>query len=69
MFVVTPRLVKPLPPGYALPTDTYVPPTRSDMILNGRLEGTKRPEQPAQTEAIPEQQAPVIPPSGGFEVK
>ena len=69
VFVVTPRLVKPLPPGYALPTDTYVPPTRSDMILNGRLEGTKSPVQPAQTEAIPEQQAPVIPPSGGFEVK
>lgn len=72
VFVVTPRLVKPLPPNYALPTDNYVPPTRSDMILNGRLEGTRtpeQPEQPAQPEAPPQQQAPATPPSGGFEVK
>jgi pilus assembly protein CpaC len=39
VFVITPRLVKPLPPGYRLPTDGYVPPTRNDLILNGKLEG------------------------------
>ena len=31
VFVITPRLVKPLPPNHALPTDNYVPPTRKDL--------------------------------------
>ena len=39
VFVITPRLVKPLPPDYRLPTDNYVPPTRGDLILQGRMEG------------------------------
>jgi pilus assembly protein CpaC len=41
VFVITPRLVKPLPADYALPTDSYVPPTRADLILHGRLEGRR----------------------------
>lgn len=40
VFVITPRLVKPLPPDYSLPTDKYVVPTRSEVILDGKLEGT-----------------------------
>ena len=44
VFVITPRLVKPLPPGYRLPTDGYVPPTRSELILGGKLEGQRREE-------------------------
>jgi len=67
VFVITPRLVKPLPADYALPTDGYVPPTRSDMILHGRLEGQKS-DAPAQSDA-PDKPAPATPPSGGFEVK
>ena len=38
VFVITPRLVKPLPAGYRLPTDGYAPPTRSELMLGGRLE-------------------------------
>jgi pilus assembly protein CpaC len=39
IFVVTPRLAKVLPPDYVLPTDTYIPPKRSEYFLNGQLEG------------------------------
>jgi pilus assembly protein CpaC len=46
MFVVTPHLVKPLEPGYALPTDSYVEPTRAEVLLNGRIEG--RSAEPAK---------------------
>ncbi len=42
VFVVTPRLVKPLPVVGALPTDNYKEPSRTDLFLNGRLEGTKQ---------------------------
>ncbi len=44
VFVVTPRLVKPLPTVGALPTDNYKEPSRTDIFINGRLEG-KKPEQ------------------------
>ena len=65
VFVITPRLVRPLPPNYALPTDNYIPPTRTDILINGRLEG--QPPAPAASEA-PAQALPV-PADGGFEVK
>ncbi len=39
VFVITPRLVKPLPPDYRLPTDGYVPPNRQELMLEGKLEG------------------------------
>lgn len=70
VFVITPHLVKPLPPDYALPTDSYVPPTRSDMILNGRLEGqqSQQAEVPASA-ATPVEPVPTAPANGGFEVK
>ena len=38
MFVVTPRLVKPLAATPRLPTDNHVPPARADVYLNGSLE-------------------------------
>lgn len=39
IFVVTPRLAKVLPPDYLLPTDTYVPPSRSEYFFKGLIEG------------------------------
>ena len=40
MFVITPHLVKPLPPDYALPTDHFNEPTRGEFFLGGTLEGS-----------------------------
>lgn len=54
MFVITPRLVKPLAPDYALPTDGYVPPSLPEFHLHGNLEG-QRPAPGARP--------------GGFETK
>jgi pilus assembly protein CpaC len=59
VFVITPRLVKPLPADYRLPTDNYVPPTRNDLILNGRIEGERPAAAPAAAKA---------PAGGGFDV-
>ena len=39
MFVVTPRLVKPLTTAVILPTDNHIVPSRSDVILMGSGEG------------------------------
>jgi pilus assembly protein CpaC len=67
VFVITPRLVKPLPADYRLPTDGYVPPTRRELILDGKVEG-KAPElQPAAAPAEPPrpQRPPVAAPAGG----
>lgn len=65
VFVVTPRLVKPLPASYTLPTDNYREPSRTDLMLNGRIEA--RPDAaPARTDATPP--APAAP-GGGFQVK
>lgn len=47
LFVVTPRLARVLPPDYALPTDSYIPPTRSEYFLNGQLEGKPPAHMPA----------------------
>ncbi|MGQ0441826.1 MAG: type II and III secretion system protein family protein [Methylophilaceae bacterium] len=56
IFVVTPRLVKPLTGAYKLPTDNYTDPSRTDIFLNGRMEGTNPPVAPGQP-------APETPPS------
>jgi pilus assembly protein CpaC len=66
LFVVTPRLVKPLPPDYKLPTDNFNEPSRSEFFLGGKLEG-KEPEPQPATPATSPTQAPAGP--GGFEVK
>jgi len=39
LFVVTPRLVQPLPAGYALPTDSVTTSSRSRLFLGGQMEG------------------------------
>jgi pilus assembly protein CpaC len=38
LFVVTPRLVKPLSTDYKLPTDNFNAPSKSEFFLNGQLE-------------------------------
>ncbi len=48
MFVITPRLVKPLPPHFALPTDGFTPPTRSEFFLGGKMEGAAAPDGAAE---------------------
>ncbi|WP_254772691.1 type II and III secretion system protein family protein [Nitrosospira multiformis] len=40
MVVVTPRLIKPLQPDYALPTDAFVQPDRPGFLFDGRMEGS-----------------------------
>jgi pilus assembly protein CpaC len=45
MFVVTPRLVKPLNTAVTLPTDNHIVPTRADVMLMGSGEG--KPPAPA----------------------
>jgi pilus assembly protein CpaC len=59
LFVVTPRLVKPLPPNYTLPTDNVTDPSRAELFLGGRLEGSN-PQPPAvpPVEGKPQQSGP-----------
>jgi pilus assembly protein CpaC len=70
LFVVTPRLVKPLPANYALPTDNFNPPTKADFLLNGALEA--KPENKSDS-AKKQQSMPVLPErenaQDGFEMK
>jgi pilus assembly protein CpaC len=47
MFVVTPRLVKPVTGNITLPTDNHVIPNRTDVMLNGMGEGKAPPARPA----------------------
>ncbi|MFC0136168.1 outer membrane channel protein [Massilia eurypsychrophila] len=56
VFVVTAHLVKPLAPNYALPTDVVTPPTRTQLMLGGRLEGDAPAAIQRQTPA------PAVPP-------
>ena len=76
IFVVTPRLVKPLPPNYALPTDNFNEPESKEFFLNGKLEG--KPAEPAAPAIppgnVPTPQPGVVDPEqqnapGGFEMK
>ena len=63
LFIVTPRLVKPLPAAYRLPTDGVKDPTRRELFLDGQLEGGKasRSTPPSPTAAQDS--------SSGFEFK
>lgn len=51
MFIITPRLVKPLPGNYAVPTDNFNEPTRGEFLIGGKLEGSRKtapqPNKPA----------------------
>ena len=76
VFVITPRLVKPLTANYALPTDNYREPSRTDLMLHGRIEG--RPDLPAPRREVQAPAAlatpaapatPGTPAVGGFQVK
>jgi pilus assembly protein CpaC len=72
LFVVTPRLVKPLPSNYALPTDNFNQPSRTEFFLEGKLEGkptdSTAPVQTAPGDAVapaPAEQSA----NDGFEMK
>lgn len=63
VFIVTPRLVKPLPQTFPLPTDNFVEPSREEFFLQGRMEGQQTQaaaeKKPAKAAAHPT----------GFEIK
>lgn len=65
VFVITPRLVKPLPPDFVLPTDNYVEPSRSDVIWRGKVEG----DGPTSAEKVEATSGLAEPTRGGFEPK
>jgi pilus assembly protein CpaC len=44
LFVVTPRLARPSPAPYSLPTDSFTPPSRSKFFLQGQMEGARSPQ-------------------------
>lgn len=80
MFVVTARLIKPLPSGQlSLPTDNFVPPNRTEFFLNGQMEGSGHPDVPPterqrqmiEQSAPPAEAAQTSAPagSGGFQLK
>ncbi|MGK5077337.1 type II and III secretion system protein family protein [Janthinobacterium sp. HLX7-2] len=60
LFVITAHLVKPLPPDTLLPTAQLAPPSRTQLMLGGKMEGTL----PAAVPALPAPRA-----AGGFELK
>jgi pilus assembly protein CpaC len=62
MFVVTPRLVKPLAEAVVLPTDNHVVPSRADVIFMGSGEGRAPAPAPAPVPApTPAVPAVVVP--------
>lgn len=74
MFVITPRLVKPLGPDVALPTDAFVPPSRGEFFLGGQLEGSGSSDVPPDRGVMSSEPAsaaptPSAPASGGFQMK
>lgn len=73
MFVVTARLVKPLPAGQlSLPTDHFTPPNRDEFFARGQLEGSGHPDVPPterqreQTQMMNEGPTPAGAGAGGF---
>jgi pilus assembly protein CpaC len=46
LFIVTPRLVRPISNKVALPTDHHVAPEQTDVILMGKAEGVAAPVMP-----------------------
>ena len=69
IFVVTPRLVKPMNAAVRLPTDSYIEPSRVDLFLGGRMEGMPPAAPPGSGAPAPNPAAAA--PSGptGFEIK
>lgn len=68
MFIITPRLIKPLDANYILPTDGFTPPSRNEFYFGNKLEGSGHEEIPADQRATP---ASLLPANsiGGMEVK
>jgi len=62
VFVVTAHLVKPLPANYTLPTDKVQMPSRSELLLGGRLESgaPARQATPAAAAAAAAATAPAV---------
>ncbi|WP_367301878.1 type II and III secretion system protein family protein, partial [Janthinobacterium sp. GW460W] len=67
VFIITPHLVKPLPADYKLPTDGYIQPTRGDMFMQGKMEGSA--PAPAAPAAPMQPQAAAPQPAAGFDLK
>jgi len=53
VFIITPRLVKPLPPDYALPTDQFIEPNRAELFLGGKMEGQPPAAKPTPPAVMP----------------
>ena len=55
LFVVTAHLVKPLAPGFSLPTDALQPAAQADLFLTGQMEAPSaaRPAAPPATAVQP----------------
>jgi pilus assembly protein CpaC len=53
MFVVTPRLVRPITSNIPLPTDSHIVPSRTEMFLNGNIEGAEPVARPATVAPAP----------------
>ncbi|MBW3499418.1 type II and III secretion system protein family protein [Janthinobacterium sp. NKUCC08_JDC] len=60
LFVITAHLVKPLPADAVLPTAQLAPPSRTDLMLRGKMEGTL----PLALPSVPPPRA-----ANGFELK
>jgi len=75
MFVVTARLVKPLPSGQiSLPTDNFVAPSRAEFFMNGQLEGSGHPDVPGANRRGASDASGQLAPAdakatGGFQLK
>jgi pilus assembly protein CpaC len=72
LIVVTPRLVKPLPPNFVLPTDNFKEPSRSEFFFGGKMEAAP-PEPPTEGKAPQAAEKDAVSPqqdqSAGFEMK
>jgi pilus assembly protein CpaC len=69
VFVITARLVKPMAStNYVLPTDKVGVPSRSAVLLGGRLEGPA-PDTTTAAASAPPAKVPVAASAGGFELK
>jgi pilus assembly protein CpaC len=53
LFVITPRLVQSLQAPPPLPTDSFKPPSREEMLLKGQLEGSGRRDAPSESAKPP----------------
>lgn len=68
MFVITPRLIKPLDASHSLPTDGFTPPSRSEFYFGSKLEGSGHEDIPADQRAAPASLLPANS-TGGMQVK